>query len=70
VNTGGGGGGGERFGTTTGTGGSGIIILKIDNTFTASFSAGVTVQQQASGSSTLLKVTAAGVSDTVTFTAK
>jgi len=69
ANTGGGGGGGERAGTSTGIGGSGIIIFKVSNLYTASFTGGVTVLTQTSGSSKVYKVTAAGAADTVTFTA-
>ncbi len=43
VNTGGGGGGAERDGgANSGAGGSGIVILKIPDSFTAAFSGGVT----------------------------
>ena len=65
VNTGGGGGGG--YGTTGSAGGSGVVILRYPNTFTATFSAGVTQTQTTSGSDKINTITAAGVSDTVTF---
>jgi hypothetical protein len=66
VNTGNGGSGNSgRQGK--GSGGSGIIILKIPDTVTATFSAGVTQSTATSGGFKTITITAAGVSDTVTF---
>ena len=70
----GGGGGGSSFNTgyptynTGAAGGSGVIILKIPNTYSASFSGGVsqTMSTAVSGYK-VYTITAAGVSDTVTF---
>ena len=69
VNTGGGGGGDTLVpsGLRGGSGGSGIIILKIPDTVTATFSAGVTQTTSISGGFKIITITAAGLSDTVTF---
>lgn len=69
ANTGGGGGGGSGPDTRVGkAGGSGIIIIKIANTLAATFSAGVTSSlSTAVAGFKIYTVTAAGVSDTVTF---
>jgi hypothetical protein len=67
VNTGGGGGG--AGGTDGGAGGSGVVILKYADSFTATFSGGVT-QTTDSVSVPNFKIstiTAAGVSDTVSW---
>jgi hypothetical protein len=71
ANSGGGGGGGSRVidGSTPGTGasgGSGVVILKIPNTRTATFSAGITSSLTSSGGFNIYTVTAG--SGTVTFT--
>jgi hypothetical protein len=68
ANTGGGGGGTSfNYYLGGGNGGSGIIIIKIPDTVTATFSAGVTQTTSTSGGFKIITVTAAGVSDTVTF---
>jgi hypothetical protein len=73
TNTGGGGGAGSGtafFATTTsgGNGGSGIVIIKVPNTITATFSGGVTSSLSTSVAGfNIYSITAAGVSDTVTF---
>ena len=66
VNTGNGG-SGNSGGSGKGSGGSGIVVLKIPDTITATFSAGVTQTTLISGGFKIITVTAAGVSDTVTF---
>jgi hypothetical protein len=48
-------------------GGSGIVILKYPNIYTATFSAGVTQTTTTAGGYKISTVTAAGPSDTVTF---
>jgi hypothetical protein len=72
TNTGGGGGGGNYSGPgyqdqAGGNGGSGVVIFKIPNTYSATFSGGVThsVSTSVSGYK-VYTVTAAGTSDTVT----
>jgi hypothetical protein len=72
ANTGGGGGagsGGASGGPTTGgAGGSGVIIIKYPDTFTATFSGGVTQSTAApSAGFKVSTITAAGVADTVSF---
>ena len=74
TNRGGGGGAGAGGGNTGAlctagrNGGSGVVIIKIADTFSASFSGGVTYSGgSASGGFKTYTVTAAGVSDTVTF---
>ena len=63
----GGGGGSSVYGTKA-AGGSGLIILKISNTNTATFSSGVTSSLSVSVPNfRIYTITAAGVSDTVTF---
>ena len=65
ANTGGGGGGHGANGSTS-TGGSGIVVIKIPNTYVASFSAGLTVTTITSVSGfNIYKVTAG--TGTVTF---
>ena len=66
ANTGGGGGGGTGY-LAGGAGGSGVVILSIPNTFTATFSGGVTSASTSTGGRNVYIVTAAGTSDTVTF---
>lgn len=71
VNTGGGGGGGdpEVAGGDYRAGGSGIVILKIPAARTATFSGGVTQTTDSTSVSgfKIITITAAGTSDTVTF---
>lgn len=68
VNTGGGGGGGGGPSAQAGgAGGSGVVILKIPSSKTATFSAGVTQSSATVGAYTVYTITAAGASDTVTF---
>jgi hypothetical protein len=69
TNTGGGGcGGGEPDSDVGGSGGSGIVIIKIPDTFSATFSGGVTQTMSTAVSGfKVYTVTAAGGSDTVTF---
>lgn len=63
------GGGGSWTGTGTGgNGGSGVVILSIPSNFYANFSAGVSYSTNVSGGRRIYTVTAAGTSDTVTFT--
>ena len=65
---GGGGGGSNNFNHPDGgAGGSGVIILKIPNSRTANFSGGVSQTNSTIGDYKHYIVTAAGVSDTVTF---
>ena len=67
-NTGSGGGGAlSGTGGTGGNGGSGIIILKIPDSISALFSAGVTQTSSTSGGFKIFSVTTAGTNDTVTF---
>lgn len=69
ANTGGGAGGGLQ-GTSPGTsvaGGSGIIFIRVPNTVTATFSAGVTHTLHTPTGYNVYEITAAGASDTVTF---
>jgi hypothetical protein len=67
VNSGGGGGGGLDF--TGGAGGSGVVIIKVPDTVTASFSAGVTSSlSTAVAGYNIYTVTATSTtSETVTF---
>lgn len=69
-NRGGGGGGGSSTNSTAyngAAGGSGVIILKVPAGFSASFSAGVSQTSTTVGTDTVYTITAAGASDTVTF---
>jgi hypothetical protein len=50
-----------------GTGGSGIVILRYPSSLTATFSGGVTQSTSNVGGNKVSTITAAGVSDTVTF---
>jgi hypothetical protein len=52
---------------TGGAGGSGIVVLRYPNTYTATFSGGVTQSTTTSGIYKISTITAAGVSDTVSF---
>jgi hypothetical protein len=68
TNLGGGGGGGGGNSANGGNGGSGIIIIKYPDIYTATFSGGVTQSTPApSGGFKISTITAAGVSDTVSF---
>lgn len=67
ANTGGGGGGGEVEAASGSAGGSGVVILKVPAGVTASFSAGVSQTSTTVGTDTIYTITAAGASDTVTF---
>lgn len=67
ANTGSGGGGGASGVVTGGAGGSGVIILKVPAGYSASFSAGVSQTSSTVGTDTVYTITAAGASDTVTF---
>jgi hypothetical protein len=75
VNTGGGGGAGSgQSGVTAaaaGAGGSGVVIFKISDTATVTFSAGVTEENGGAGESIgdykVYTITAAGPTDTVTI---
>lgn len=70
-NTGGGGGGGNYTGPTStqcgGTGGSGVVIIKIPSANSATFSGGVSQSSSTSSGYKIYTITAAGTSDTVTF---
>jgi hypothetical protein len=66
VNTGGGG-GGRGNAAVAGSGGSGVVILSVPDAYTATFSGGVTQTSTTSGARRIYTITAAGVSDTVTF---
>ena len=66
-NTGGGGGAGGGNGGTGGQGGSGVILLKIPDNRSASFSGGVTQTSATASGYRTYTITAAGASDTVTF---
>jgi hypothetical protein len=70
ANTGGGGSGGGTIASNranASTGGSGIIFLRVPDTITATFSAGVTYTTHTPTGYNVYEVTAAGASDTVTF---
>jgi hypothetical protein len=68
TNRGGGGGASAVTGGAGGAaGGSGVVIIRVPSTRTATFSAGVTQTSAVVGSDRVYTVTAAGVSDTVTF---
>ena len=71
ANRGGGGGGGcQQSGTdgrSGGNGGSGIVVIRIPDTRSATFSAGVTSSLNTTGGYKTYTVTAAGPSDTVQF---
>lgn len=59
--------GGGNGGWNGGTGGSGIVIIKIPDSRSATFSVGVTQTSTTSGGYKVYTITAAGASDTVTF---
>jgi hypothetical protein len=63
----GGGGGAGTYNSTAGAGGSGIIFIKIPSSITPTFTAGVSQTSSTSGGVKTITITAAGVSDTVTF---
>ena len=63
--TGGGGGGGASG--VGGNGGSGVVIIRYNNEITASITNGVTALEEVDGNEKILTVTAAGISDTITF---
>jgi hypothetical protein len=69
VNTGSGGGGGSNLSSpyNGGAGGSGVVIIRVPDTITATFSVGVTHTLHTLAGYNVYEVTAAGVSDTVTF---
>lgn len=70
ANRGGGGGGGTAVSagsSSGGSGGSGVIVIRIPSFVTATFSGGVTQTSSTSSGFTTYTITAAGVSDTVTF---
>ena len=67
ANTGGGGGGGRGGAGGGGSGGSGIVILKYSSTLTATFSGGVTQTTTNNGLFKISTITAAGLSDTVSW---
>jgi hypothetical protein len=53
--------------TSGGAGGSGLVVLKYADNFTATFSGGVTQTTASAGGFKVSTVTAAGVSDTVSW---
>jgi hypothetical protein len=68
ANTGSGGGGAGNTGSSGGNGGSGVVIIKIPDTRTATFSGGVTQSSTTSGGFKIYTVTATSTtSETVTF---
>jgi hypothetical protein len=68
ANTGGGGGGYGNTGFSGANGGSGVVIIKIPDTRTATFSGGVTQSSTTSGGFKIYTVTATSTtSETVTF---
>ena len=69
ANTGGGGGAGHASSTYTGggAGGSGVVIIKVPSEVVAEFSAGVVYNYIPTDDFNVYEITAAGVSDTVTF---
>jgi hypothetical protein len=74
TNTGGGGGGGNQgpvgqdvLGGPGGNGGSGVVIIRVPSTVVAEFSAGVVYNYIPLDDFNVYEITAAGVSDTVTF---
>lgn len=64
---GGGGSGGEDPWYKGGNGGSGVVVIKIPDSKSASFTAGVSQTMSQSGGFKIYTVTAAGINDTVTF---
>jgi hypothetical protein len=70
ANSGSGGGGAYRSGPYNvqgGNGGSGTVIIRVPNTVTATFSAGVSHILTTPTGFNVYEITAAGASDTVTF---
>jgi hypothetical protein len=68
ANTGSGGGGAGNTGSSGGNGGSGVVIIKIPEARTATFSGGVTQSSTTSGGFKIYTVTATSTtSETVTF---
>ena len=69
ANTGGGGGagGGGSAANVSGAGGSGVVIIRVPSTVVAEFSAGVVYNYIPTDDFNVYEITAAGVSDTVTF---
>lgn len=70
ANRGGGGGGGSGSSHPYykgGNGGSGVVVIKIPDSKSASFTAGVSQTMSQSGGFKIYTVTAAGINDTVTF---
>lgn len=68
INTGGGGGGGGYGGSPAASGGSGIVILRIPDVYTANFSSGVNATMTKTGGYKYYKVTATSTtSETVSF---
>jgi hypothetical protein len=67
VNTGGGG-GGASLTTPSGAGGSGVVVIKVPDNVSATFSGGVTSSLSTSGGFNIYSVTATSTtSETVTF---
>jgi hypothetical protein len=68
-NTGTGGSGTNNGATNTagGGGGSGFVVIKIPDFYSATFTGGVTQTNATSGGFKVYQITAAGVADTVTF---
>jgi len=62
-----GGGGGGNAATPGAAGGSGVIVLKIPDTYTATFTGGVTASTTTASGFNIYNVTVAGTGDTVTF---
>jgi hypothetical protein len=68
INTGGGGGGDNDSGTPGGNGGSGVVILKYPDAYTATFSGGVTSSTTTAGGFKVSTITATSTtSETVSF---
>ena len=69
ANTGGGGGagGGASASNVSGAGGSGVVIIRVPSSVVAEFSAGVVYNYIPTDDFNVYEITAAGVSDTVTF---
>jgi hypothetical protein len=68
-NTGSGGGGSGFVAdpTSGGNGGSGVVIIKIPNSYTAQFSVGVSSSSTSVSNDTVYTITSGGTSDTITF---
>lgn len=63
----GGGGGGDGLNVVAANGGSGVVIIKVNESRTVTFSGGVTETNATDGGFTVYTVTAAGPTDTVTI---